>query len=125
VFKRTAAIRRERDREPYYRALGQAEVGAAQLTNHAAWNWFLQLLASAKAESEQFLEGINANARISDDFSYETLSKVQAIRRVLDARIKTLEEVMALPAQILDDAKIAKRKLGELKSAKSKEKAAG
>ena len=124
-MKRRAETRRTSEREPYYRGLAQSEVGSKQLTNHPAWNWFLQILTSTKVESERALAAIDAQARISDDFSHEGLSRVQALRRAWHSRIATLEEVIALPSQIIDDAEKAREKLRALNYAESEDNSPG
>jgi hypothetical protein len=124
-WQQRAARKRDAERVPYYRELAQAEVGAAQLTQHAAWNWFLQVLSAKKAVLEKDLAEIERASCVSNDFSHEMLARVQAARRAMRARIETYEEVMALPAQVVSDAKNAKQKLEALQEpnrAESKEK---
>jgi hypothetical protein len=121
-LKKGAALRRDAERSPYYKGLVQAEVGAKQLTQHSAWNWFLQILTANKQQAEHQLAGIDEKLRSSDDFSHTALARAQAARLVWAERIRTLDEVIALPAQIVDDAKVAKGKLEELKRAESEGK---
>ena len=121
-FAHRRAIKREAAREPYYRSLEQAEVGAKQLTNHSAWNWFLQLLASKKDEAEQALAAVDQAARVSADFSSESLSRTQAARLSWQARIEAYAEVMDLPAQILADAAKVQERQKALNHAESEEK---
>lgn len=116
---------RETARVPQYKGLAQAEVGAKQLTSHPAWNGFVQILSALKEKSEEYLAAVNAEARISEDFSHEGLARVQAARRALHARIFTLEEVIDLPRQIIDDGQKAKEKLEALNHAGLQEKSAG
>jgi hypothetical protein len=102
--------------------MAQSEVAAKQLTTSPAWNWFLQILAATKRNSEAALAEIDAQARVSEDFSHEGLAHVQALRRAWHARIATLEEVVDLPSQIIGDSQKAKGKLEALNYAESKEK---
>jgi hypothetical protein len=118
---RRRAIQKEAAREPYYRSLAQAEVGAKQLTNNPAWNWFLQILASKKEEAEHALSALDHAARISSDFSSEALSRAQAARLSWQARIEAYVEVMGIPAQILADASKAQEKRKALNYAESEE----
>ncbi len=116
-LKKTAELKRESSRAPYYRALEQAEVAAAQLTQHPAWNWFLQVLSAEKDVAEQALAAIEAKSRLSTDFSFEVLAQVQASRLAWDSRIKALEEVISIPGEIVGDAKKAKERLKALNHA--------
>jgi hypothetical protein len=119
---RRKKVRREAEREPYYRSLAQAEVGAKQLTNDATWNWFLQILSYKKEEAEAALRLIDEGARASFDFSLENLSRVQGSRLSLQSRVDTLVEVMETPAQILSDAAQAEERRKSLNYAESEEK---
>jgi hypothetical protein len=121
-MKKRAELKRDSERAPYYRGLAQSEVGAKQLTQHSAWNWFLQILTANKEQAEHQLQLMDEKMRSSDDFSHETLARAQASRLAWAERIRTLEEVIALPSQIVDDAKRAKEKLVELNRAESNEK---
>lgn len=122
ALKKRAEQKREAERTQYYKGLAQAEVGASNLTQHAAWNWFLQILAAHKENAERYLAAVEQKLRDSDDFSHEGLARVQATRLTWGSRIRTLEEVMALPAQIVDDAQAAEKTLKALKRAESEEK---
>jgi hypothetical protein len=116
-MKKAAVLRRDAERSPYYRGLAQSEVGAKQLTQHSAWNWFLQILTANREQAETYLAKMDQELRSSTDFSYETLALAQATRLAWGARIDALNEVIALPSQIVDDAKLAKEKLEELNRA--------
>ena len=102
-------------------AMAQSEIVAKQVTSSAAWNSFLQMLAALKEESEKALAEIDLQARTSEDFSHEELAHTQAIRRGWDMRIRTLDEVMALPAEIIDGAARAKERLKEPNLAETNE----
>ena len=119
------ALERDAKRKPALTAMVQAEVGSGQLTAHQAWNWFLQILEARKQEAEEALAAIDVHARTSGDFSHEGLMRVQGDRRAWHSRIVTLEEVMGLPAQIVDDAEKAKELLESLKHAETNEKSTG
>ena len=119
------ALRRDAERTPLLHAMAQAEVGAKQLTSSPAWNWFLQILSKLKEDAEQALAAIDEQARTSEDFSHAELAHIQAIRRAWDMRIQTLDEVMALPAEIIDHSDKAKERLKALNHAESEEKSPG
>ena len=121
-FAKRREAKRAATRVQNVRAIEQSEVAAKQLTNSPAWNWFLQIVAALKLNSEAALGEIDAQARVSSDFSHEGLSHVQAIRRGWFVRIATLDEVMDLPGQIIDDAQKAEELLNALKHAESEEK---
>jgi hypothetical protein len=119
------SLKRDSSNKPVLSAMVKAEVGAGQLTNHQAWNWFLQILEAMKREAEEGLAAAEAGSRKSDDFSHEGLARVQAIRRAWYARAETLGEVMELPRQIVDDAEKAKEILETLNHAETNEKPSG
>lgn len=118
-------LQKTAERAPYYRGLIQSEVASKQLTNHPAWNWFLQLLAGSKQKTEAELASFEAQMRLSGDFSHQALAGSQATRLVYSERLRTLEEVMSLPSRILDEAGNAREKLKELNLAESQGKSSG
>ena len=119
------ALERDSKRKPVLTAMTQAEVGAGQLTAHQAWNWFLQILEAEKQVAKEALAAVNAQAQTSEDFSHEALMRQQALRRAWHSRIVTLDWVMGVPAQIVDDAEKAKEMLEALKHAETNEKSTG
>ena len=74
---------------------------------------------------QEALAAIDAEAMVSNDFSHENLARIQSARRDWHSRITTLEEVMNLPKQIVDDACKAKEKLKALNHAETNEKSSG
>ena len=120
-----AGAAREAKREPFYRGIVQAEVATEQLTSHPAWNWFCQVLSAYRDDAKEALAAIDAEAMVSNDFSHENLARIQSARRDWHSRITTLEEVMNLPKQIVDDAGKAKEKLKALNHAETNEKSSG
>lgn len=123
-MKARAKARAEVGREPLYRGMAQAEVAAEQLTAHPAWNYFVQTLSALRENAEAALAALDASARKSADFSPGGLARAQADRRAWDVRISTLGEIMAIPAQIVDDAGKAKEHLEALNHAETNDKSA-
>jgi BMFP domain-containing protein YqiC len=122
LVKERLKQQREAGREQFYRGVAQAEIGAKQVTQHAAWNWFLQILSAHKEIAKEYLAALDAKQRNSFDFSPEALANAQAARLTWATRVSTLEEIMGLPQQIVDDAKKAQEKLEELNRARTQEK---
>ena len=122
---RRREVKRAEERRPQILALAQAEVASKQLTSSPAWNWYVQILSKLKENAEQALAAIDEQARTSEDFSHATLAHRQAVRRAWDMRIQTLDEVMALPAEIVDHSEKAKERLEALNHAESQEKSPG
>lgn len=92
-----------------FRQLEQAEVWAAQLTKDANWNVFLQVLAAQRKETADHLDRIEAS-ELMPGTGYDPvgMATTRAAKQALKARLDTLDEVMALPKDIIEDGGIAR-----------------
>jgi hypothetical protein len=97
--------------------LEQAEVWAKRLTQDIHWNVFLQCLQALRNRSVRELEEAEAVERGTADFSYEGMAKRQAHRACIQTRILTLDEVLELPRDIMEEGAIARELLKKAETA--------
>jgi hypothetical protein len=100
-----------------YRQLEQAEVWSKQLTEDPNWNIFLQCLQALRNRTLQALEAARTADETSADFSSEGMARRTADRRALLGRIQTLDEVIALPRDVMEEGEIARELVAEIEKA--------
>lgn len=91
--------------------LEQAEVWAGQLTNTPSWDVFLQCLQALHDRAARELQAAEVMERGSADFSQAGMAQRMANRSCIQTRILTLNEVMNLPKNILEEGEIARELL--------------
>ena len=110
-------VRKERRAHRAERAtltpIALAEPPMQRMTKSGDWNFFLKILQNRLELAQSNLLEVEVADRGNTDFDAAKMSALKSSRREWAQRIATLEEVMAIPGEILGDAQRAKQILEE------------
>ncbi|MHC4222990.1 MAG: hypothetical protein ACYSUN_03285 [Planctomycetota bacterium] len=97
--------RAKRDTAAGLSHLVQAEVPIKQLTTDERWNYFLSLLQAKLEASRAQVAAVQAEGLDAPrEMSFETLAERHTRALTWQARVDTLEEITAIPSDILAGA---------------------
>ena len=102
--KRQAFHRREKE----IRQLAQAEVPMTAITSTKEWDYFLSLLQAQIDMLDNSLQAMEQGHVLDPSFSYEDMARQKALMMQVRAQKETLEEVLGLPKQIIEQGEKAK-----------------
>ena len=113
-FVEESKVKKLRSREREIREVAQAAVPIGRLTNDENWDFFLSIVQEQVDRLGALIESLQAAAFSDPSFEYADLvSRKAAIDRAKTQKA-TLEQIMALPKDILEkgiEAKLALDKL--------------
>lgn len=85
--------------------LRQAVVLAEHITHDQHWNEFLQLCQAKQQADEELIKAATSRLQSEEHFTPEMLAKIHHHMSLARARIQAREELIALPAWIMKNAK--------------------
>ena len=96
--RRLDVKRHERD----LRQMAQAAPAVDVLTKSAEWNYFMSLLQAKIDELTALLEGLTQALAASTDYDMASMAREKACVQAITAQRDTLQNVLALPKQIIE-----------------------
>ena len=110
------ALQRERGREHVgpLRMVAQAAVRAENLTGDPNWDYFLSILQDTIERTSALASGFRAKLEAPGNVSHETLLECKMALRECLARQSTLESVMTIPKELIQNGEVAAATLSRL-----------
>lgn len=84
------------------------------LTQDENWNFYLTFLQSFLTATNRLAEHYNTKLRDPMIVNADEVSKLRAALTMADARIATLEQIMAIPKMLTEDKEKAKKMISDM-----------